>query len=500
MPSYTDEVKAFRNELATLRQEQASGFAAVNKRLDALSIAPRAPSDAGTVTTAKAGDAAAGDLVGAPAAAKTIVEFSHYRRGRTGALPAIVRTPAQLVADRQIMPFDRSLSMRVGALEDFFYEPGDYENLDLDPEAEASPYIPTTGERPEIGLVTDQIAEWLMGGSPNNMLVQAECSGSIPVHAMLDGRVIDHFKYPRASFDPRQSPAQLADISNVQPIVVNGQSRGTPVTPEGAHMPALCYVAYLATRDRYYLEELQFVANFHVIGGPIDYAQGKGIIYPWQQRQFAWGFRDLVAAYIATQVYETENPGPVPAPLLPSSYWKMLIDNNVAFYLDRYSNNPPAWDGSRPMTADGFAFVQEMGFLGCDDLRYVAPWQQDFISAVLGWTVWTGKVPQARPLYDFQVKQAVKRATGPLRSQAIQYNFPNGVAESWSTSLTKNGYLATPDGHYPESVRSYPDYLGYLRGALKIAVMNGVSGANEAFAYADAEAKRVGFISRRWSF
>jgi hypothetical protein len=253
-----------------------------------------------------------------------------------------------------------------------------------------------------------------------------------------------------------------------------------PVVPDTAHYPALSYIPFLATGDQYYLEELQFAATWHICGGPPDYAQGKGVIFPWQQRHFAWAIRDIIAAYIATP------DGDVPAPLLPKSHWKKIIDSNIAFYTDREIKKGP------PLT-------KEMGFIAVDDPARLAPWQQDFISMVLGWAVWSDKVPQLRPLYDFQIRQAVKRATGPLRSQAIQYNLPAGPADSWAATLEKNGFRPTSDGHYPSSVRSGPDYLAYLRGALKIAVMNGVPGADEAFAYADAEAKRLGFISMRWA-
>ena len=42
-----------------------------------------------------------------------------------------------------------------------------------------------TGERPEIGIVTDVQAEWLITGNPvavEQMFVQAEAHGSVPVH------------------------------------------------------------------------------------------------------------------------------------------------------------------------------------------------------------------------------------------------------------------------------------------------------------------------------
>lgn len=392
----------------------------------------------------------------------------NYTRGRTSPLPKIVKTPAELTSAKLVLPYSKSAAMMKGggALPSYKYTPGAYESVGL------QKYMGSTGERQEIGLVTEAQATWMAGGSPSNMLAQAEAHGSVPAHALIDGRMIDVLKYPMATYDARAPSRGWKPYFDIS---------GAVVTPDGAHYPALCYVAYLATGDQYYLEELQFAATFHVCGGPPDYAQGKGIIFPWQQRQVAWGLRDLFAAYIATP------DGDVPAPLLPKSYWKKIIDNNIAFYMDRYVNK-------------GGPLIQEMGFLAIDDLPSLAPWQQDYLSMVLGWAVWTGHIPQLRPLYDFQIRQAVKRATGPLRSQAVQYNFPSGAADNWAAMLAKNGRKPTPDGHFDSAiVNPVPDYPGFLRGALKVAVMNGVKGAEEAFAFADAEARRRNYIPMRWA-
>lgn len=390
---------------------------------------------------------------------------SNYVRSRANPAPKVVKTPEELTNARLMLPFTKSAAMKAGQVPSYKYTPGAYESVGL------QKYMGATGERQEIGLVTEAQATWLAGGSAGPMLAQAEAHGSVPCHALIDGRIIDVVKYPLATFDQRALQGGWKPYFDITNAIV---------TPDTAHYPALCYIPYLATGDQYYLEELQYAATWHICGGPPQYAQGKGIIYPWQQRQFAWGFRDIIAAYIATP------DGNVPAPLQPKSYWRAIIDANIAFYTERYIKR-------------GAPMVQEMGFLGCDDLRYIAPWQQDYISMVLGWAVWTGKVPQLRPLYDFQIRQAVKRATGPLRSQAIQYDFTAGAGDSWAATLAKNGRPATSDNHYPAFVRGFPDYLGYLRGALKVAVMNGVKGAEEALVYADAEAKRLGFVSMRWA-
>ncbi len=409
-----------------------------------------------------------------------VVDLGNYRRGRVlSAPPTIVKTPQQLVAERLMLPFDRSISMRPERHELETYKLGDWENVGL------ISYVGSTGDRREIGLVTDDIAEWLGGGSSQNMLAQAEAAGSSPIHAMIDGRVADHFKYPRASLDSRQDPSPYFDISSVPPI----SGAGNPVAPESAHYPALSYVPYLATGDQYYLEELQFAANAHILYQPNLYTSGKGILWPWQTRQVAWALRDIFAAYFATP------EGDVPAPLLPKSYWKKILDNNLA----ALTASKTAHYGGGSYTSDEQSLRNE-GFLASGDMKYLAPWQQDYLNTVLGWAVWTGRVPEWRPLYEFHTQQAIKRATGPLRSQAIQYNFPAGVGRTWAETLAKNGLSATPDDHFPSSfVSGVPSYLGYLRASLLIASMNGIPGAQSAFEYVDAETKRINYLGTRWS-
>lgn len=397
-----------------------------------------------------------------------------FTRSRTGAAPQPNRTPADLAAAKLTLPYSPSVPMKAPTFPTYTYG-GTFDSVGL------TKYMGQTGERQDIGLVTEAEADWLMGGSPNNMLQQAEAAGSVPVHALIDGRIIDVLKYPQATFFYRAAETGWKPYFDITQ---------ESVKPDTAHYPALSYVPYLATGDQRHLEDLQFAATFHICGLDPTYAQGKGILWPWQQRQFAWGLRDIIAAYIATP------EGDVPAPLLPKSYWKTILDNNIAYHMARFVDGT---DSNSP-AGDDKALVQEMGFIAVDgSMRWVAPWQQDYISMVLGWAVWTGKVPQIRPLYDFQIRQAIKRATGPLRSCAIQYDFPNGAGKTWAETLEMNGRLPTADDHFPASVGGVPDYLGYLRGVLKVSVMNNVPGADDAFAYANDEYMRFGFGTKRWA-
>lgn len=386
-------------------------------------------------------------------------------RSRPGPLPKIVKTPAELVASKLVLPFSKSVALRPDRLGSYKFTPNAYESVGL------TPFIGATGERQEIGLVTEAIAQWMAGESPNNMLVQAEAHGSIPVHALdKDGFIYSAIKYPRASFDYRGGDPKI-------------DPSGYPVAPECAHYPALCYVPFLATGDRYYLEELQFAAAFNIMWGPPDYrGLDKALLNEGQPRGWAWALRDVASCYLAT-------PDTVTAPLLPKAYWKQVLDNNRDAFLARWvKNKNPFVQNTR--VAIGFE-------------PWVAPWEQDYLGFVFGWMIWTGQFADWRPLYEWHMGQAIIRATGPLRSQALNYHLMTDMKPpptDYPSLLKANNKAPTSSGNFPPDVMGgTPHYAGFLRGNLKLAVLNGVAGAPEAFAYVDAQTKKGNYIPMRWA-
>lgn len=363
-----------------------------------------------------------------------------YTRRRSSPLPAVIRKPADLVAAKLMLPFSKSNTRSPISYPN--YSRGSYKSVGL------TPYMGTTGERQEIGLVTDAEGMWLCGGSPNNMLVQAEAHGDVPVHF---GKV-----------DLRVTPwAQAYE---------NSPSKGSPffdktgydVQPEVAHYPSLSYIPYLATGDQFYLEELQAEATFQMIAGPgtPDY---RPLLDGGQPRGLAWALRSMTSAFLAT-------PETVPDHLLPKSYWKQMLDKHRDAVLAKYVNSPdPRIQAFRGMIID-------MGY-------WVAPWEQDFLGAVLGWMVWSGQLDDWRPIYDWSIQQAIRRAA--FGSKAIGYHWTIGKATDYASLIAAN----------PEPVGD-PNYKAYFRANLKIAVLNNVPGAQTAFKVADGMAR---FVPYKWA-
>ncbi len=358
-----------------------------------------------------------------------------YTRTRTGDLPKIIRKPSEF--GKLVLPFSKTNTSKPDTYPT--YPRGDYKSVGL------TPYMPTTGERQEIGLVTEAQGAWLCGGSPSTMLAQAEAHADVPVHF---GKV-DLEATPNATaYAPDKGSPYFS-------------TKGHPVTPDVAHYPALCYVPYLATGDIRYLEELQAAATYKLIAGPA--APGYRPLMTGQPRAFAWRLRDLAACYLAT-------PEAVPGHLLPRSYWKRRLDE----YRDAFK---ASWvDNPHPLVQSASAAV-------ADIKAWVAPWEQDYLGFVLGWMVYAG-LEDWRDNYQWSVRQAIRRAA--FGAAAIGYH--------WFASEKTTDLASLIAANQPATDRNY---RAYWRGNLKVAVLNGVPGAQQAFGVADGLAK--GFVPYRWA-
>lgn len=366
-----------------------------------------------------------------------------YTRSRPATLPAIINMPFDLAQAKQVLPFALSNAIKPDTYPT--YPRGDYKSVGL------TRYMPTTGERQEIGLVTEAQAAWLCGGSPDNMLTQAAAHADVPVHF---GKV-----------DLRETPwATTYGPGKGSPYFAVG---GYAVTPETAHYPSLSYIPYLATGDIFYLEELQAAATFVLISGP-GVPGYRPLLDGGQPRGLAWTLREVAQAYIATM--EAEKSGPLPDGLLPSSYWKGRLDVYRDALTAKYVNSPdPRVQAFRNMIVSFEVWI--------------APWEQDYLGAVLGWMVWTGRLDDWRPIYEWQAQQAIRRAE--FGAKAIGYHWTVGAATDYASLLADAAEVKDSN------------YKAFWRGNLKIAVMNLVAGAAEAFAVADA--LPTDYRPRRWA-
>src|SRR6185312_14489933 len=172
------------------------------------------------------------------------------------------------------------------------------------------------------------------------LLAEAEAAGSVPWHMRDEntGAPIDFTAHPKAHWYTQNIAAgpYLYHVSGEEPI----WRTGTAWAVDGAHEPALAYVAYLLTDDPYFLEELQFQTGWTIgwtfyarnSAGTIDGLALPPIINPGETREYAWGLRTLAEnAKVA--------PASPPKWLLPQSYFERVLKVNRLWYEGRTINS-----------------------------------------------------------------------------------------------------------------------------------------------------------------
>src|SRR5882724_1557366 len=334
-------------------------------------------------------------------------------------------------------------------------------------------YMPTTGERDDIGLMPEAYAEYLATDDSDalqSVLSWAEASGTIPWHLRdpSTGAPISYDKYPNSTTYDDQSKSG-------GPVLHMLAAPG--ITIDAAHEPQLAYLPFLLTGDPYYLEELEFAVTFS-LG---DYPGHGGIIRHDQTREYAWTLRSLF--YLINAL-----PDRVPAWLLPKSYWQDKLARNLAWIMSNYVNNPS------PKTA-----VLRSGV----DAERVPFWQEDYLAAVLGVGVWMG-FTDWRPVFVWKIGSTIARTNGtsgwPRTSPTLYYaNFkqPDGsVVTTWSDLAALNDVSTASDDEIDPKVDA--NYASFARGALAMAAHVGIPEASAPFKWLDAQV-RTKYLPWRWA-
>jgi len=356
-------------------------------------------------------------------------------------------------------------------------------------------YMPTTGERDEIGIVTEAQAEYLRGeASVASLIAQAEASATLPWHYRdEDGIAVFNFKtHPNATmYYPATLPAT-----------------GTPITLDPAHEPDLCYVPFLLTGDPYYLEELQFAATFNVIS-TLPQSRGSYCI-GFAVRAHAWALRTLAHCAKIT-------PDDAPAWVQSRAYWQEWLDGERDWMLARYVH-PTALPFTEPpytvlhyMAGADNAPASSMP-AGCCSVQ----WMEDFEAAVLGHVVQMGYADWT-PILEWKLANTLARTNGTsgwVRAKPCPYNVALRPTEdspyvtSWQENWDLNLQMQPGIGIY-----EYPDtmppgdslvYASYTMSALALAAALGVDGATDCYTWlrgqlvANSDANT--YSDRKWSF
>ncbi len=172
-------------------------------------------------------------------------------------------------------------------------------------------------------------------------------------------------------------PVSIATYPNVSengsPTGLPSTSGGNPLSHDQAHGASIGYLAYSISGDYFYLEEIQFWANWNMVWTNPGTRQGSKGIFGVQNRGQIWSLRTLAQA-----AYITPDSHPL------KQYLSDRVDNNI---LDRQGK----W--SDPMT-------NVLGFIQDYDYPQVSPWQADWFSWVFGYMYELG-FDQAKPMRDW---------------------------------------------------------------------------------------------------
>jgi hypothetical protein len=395
-----------------------------------------------------------------------------FSRWRWQSAPRPVRGTAARLMEQWLMP---QLSERLRPVTPPLRSAEKYTPMGL---AGISPFMGMTGERPEIGLMTEPQAQYLCTGSQaalDTLLAQGEAAGTFPWNLRDEktGGPLDVFAYPRATiYGPQAGNPYIARAD-------------TKISPDAAHQPALSYLPFLLTGDPYHLEQLQLIATWDVLWRPWDYRYRTT-----QIRGEAWCLRSWAQVAKVT-------PASVPKWMLPQAYWQKLLDSYRDWYMKTFVAS------SEPTRA--IFRTTEQGFGGNEGGKMVAgtfdaPWQGEFLAAVLGWMVLMGH-SQWRPIFEWRIGSTIARTNGQSgwpRSECTPYRMvmratPNSPwvtdwKQCWDlTAAALDITVKDPDALDLTQLFYFP----YTRGALVLAKHLDIPGAGPSLDWAEGELQRA---------
>ncbi|WP_374001111.1 hypothetical protein [Massilia sp. CFBP 13647] len=401
---------------------------------------------------------------------KQALEHVHHSRwrkvfwwGGDGSQVHVKHNTAYLIASRALPNYDQSVVPSEATLAGYkrsWTGPG-IEPMGV---GMADPYMPSTGGRPDIGLLPGWAASYLLSmdaRAKEVTLGTADLAGTWSTHYRdkNTGRPVSLMDYPYMTILGRSGDTynpvtrQHESFPNCAP----GASCATYKTHDSAHQPGFAYLPYLVTGDYYYLEELQFWAMYDIFESNPGYRDNIKGLLSWrgQVRAEAWSLRTVAEATYITPDSDTLK-----------GHFTRIMTNNMEWYNARYTNNPGA---NIFGVLDGEGAVVYGG-------RGIAPWQDDFFTAAVGHTAELG-FSGAQALLAWKAKAPVLRMSEPMCwVDGAMYSM--NIRDSWdSPNYTTMAQLAaanpTTNPNLPCNSQAMANALG-----LRVGEMTGYSSTN----------------------
>lgn len=263
----------------------------------------------------------------------------------------------------------------------------------------------TAGGRPDIGPLPEWGAMYLLSMDKRAKKVAlgvGDLAGSWPVH-YRDKRTdlpVSLANYPYMTLLGNVSDTINPATKRSEAFPACGGDCTTVFKPVSSHQPSLAYLPYLVTGDHYYLEELQFWANFNMLRtNPTYRSFEKGLVKADEVRGQAWSLRTL-----GQTAYITPDNDPM------KKYFVDRIGYNLDWYNTTYSVGNPnklgVLDGAGAYAFKAVAYPTPAGAN-----TGIAPWQDDFFTWSVGHLFELG-FANAKPLLNWKAMFPIARMTG----------------------------------------------------------------------------------------
>jgi hypothetical protein len=349
-----------------------------------------------------------------PVYSKTALTHFHHARWRKtfwwGDAPEVYvkHDPSYLIASKAVPNYDTSIRISSVGLDKLEQQ---WLATNTNPMAPGlvTPAMPMAGGRADIGPVPQWGAMYLLSmdrRAKNVTLGVGDLAGSWPIHyrdkktdrpvSLIDYPYMTLLGHPGDTVNPATGKSELFPACG-------GDCSTTPYNynPDGNHQPSLAYLPYLVTGDYYYLEELQFWANWNMVQANPYYREfGKGLTKWNEVRGQAWTLRTL-----GQVAYITPDNDPM------KQYFMDRVGYNLAFYNSTYVTGNPNQLGVIDGTGK-YAFPPIVYTTPSGASTGLAPWMDDFFTWSVGYLLELG-FTDAKPLLTWKAKFPVGRITAP---------------------------------------------------------------------------------------
>ena len=351
-------------------------------------------------------------------------------------------------------------------------------------------YFPTTGGREDLGPYPGWTTRYLFSGDSRAwemVLGTGDLAGSFSVHQRdrETGRIFSIDEHPGYSLNRRGtlekiSPRPAGDRPYLRPAT-------SPYSVDNAHLPSLAFIPYLLTGDYYYLEEVQFWANWCMLIQNAAYREKeKGLLAPDQTRGEAWAFRQLVdAAKICPDAHPEKE------------YFDSKVKSNLEYY-NSFVDGPDATELGTYTVGASDAYVRGRSPEERRRWLTLAPWQQNFLAWSLNHAVRAGYAQAAKPRdyftrleigvlsnpddYDPRYGASYFLVVGERTADKIRYY------TTWKELFEKSFRVVSPDTKPGLGGTDYgSSYAHIARAVLINGVRNNVPQAREALKILEAK-------------